>query len=884
MPETRPRLPHPGPPSPRAVAPDLPASLDSAAVEQRFVQQWQGEGRYHYDPSQSRSATFAIDTPPPTVSGYLHIGHVFSYTQTDFVARFQRMCGKNVFYPMGWDDNGLPTERRVQNHFHVRCDPSLPYEPGLSDQLQPASSKTRSGPARHVSRRNFIELCNRVTAEDEQAFKALWMRLGLSVDWRQEYATISQHSRQISQLSFYDLLDKGHIYQSTAPMMWDTGFQTAVAQAEVEDRRIPGASYRLAFGVEGTDRAVQVATTRPELLAACVGLVAHPDDERHAGLVGSRGVTPLFGMPVPIFASELVDREKGTGLVMVCTFGDATDVRWWQEQQLPTRQAIGRNGRLQRLSFEASLRPDAEASYAALVDLPINKARARIVELLRQPGSGPTAGAPVALVGEPERIEHSVKFYEKGDEPLEFIPTRQWFVRLLDKKELLIAQGAKLSWTPEFMGLRYKSWTENLQFDWCISRQRYFGVAIPVWYAVDAEGRPDYGRILRADLTRLPVDPTSDAPPGYTNEQRGRPNGFVGDPDVFDTWFTSSVSPQINTGWMLDPERHRKLFPFDIRPQAHEIIRTWTFYTVVKSLLHEGSLPWSHVLISGWVLDPNRKKMSKSVGNVVTPTEWIDRYGSDAIRYWAGSARLGVDTAFDENVLKVGKRLATKIFHAARFVYQHPEAPGPIIGELDRAFLAELTRLVERATAAYRRFDYTYALSETETFFWGVFTDNYIELVKDRAKRQDASGASAVATLYAGLSVLLRLFAPVLPFVTEEIWSWRLQARTGLPSIHRAAWPTREELAGVEPPRDDRGLQVAIAAIGAVRKLKADAAASMMAAVEDLEITVHPQAQPALEAVRGDVAAAARARELRILGDAALGASEARATARLAPT
>ncbi len=860
---------------------DLPKNFDSAAAEKRWVAEWLSEGRYHYDPSQPRDKTFSIDTPPPTVSGYLHIGHVFSYTQTDFVARFQRMCGKNVFYPMGWDDNGLPTERRVQDYFHVRCDPTLPYEPGLSDKLEPASSKTRSGQARHVSRQNFIELCNRLTVQDEEAFKELWTRLGLSVDWRQEYATIDTKSRRISQLSFYDLLDKGHVYQSTAPIMWDTGFQTAVAQAEVEDRTITGAMHTLSFGVAGSDEVVRVATTRPELLPACVALTAHPDDPRYARLFGGRGVTPLFGMPVPVFPSETVDREKGTGLVMVCTFGDATDVEWWQEQKLPTRQAIGRNGRMQPLAFEGSIRADAEEHYAPLVNLPIKKARARIVEMLRQPGSGPNASAAVALVGEPAPFEHSVKFYERGEEPLEFIPARQWFVRVLDKKDKLLEQGEKLDWTPDFMGERFRSWTENLQFDWAISRQRYFGVAIPVWYAVDADGRVNYSKILRADSRTLPVDPTSDPPPGYTAEQRGQPGGFVGDPDVFDTWFTSSVSPQINTGWMLNPERHRRLFPFDIRPQAHEIIRTWTFYTVVKSLLHENSLPWEHVLISGWVIDPNKKKMSKSVGNVMTPGQWIEKYGSDALRYWAGSARLGVDTTFDENVIKVGKRLATKIFNAAKFVYQQPVAPGEITEELDRAFVLEVARLVERVTTAYERFDYSAALSETEAFFWGVFTDNYIELVKERAKNGGAAAASAAGALDIGLSVLLRLFAPVLPFITEEVWSWRLRAETDAPSIHRAAWPSAVDFVSVAAPGSERLLETAIAAITAVRKLKSEAKVSVMAAVEDLEITVHPDAEAALQTVLGDVTAASRAASAHIRIDASLGIAEARAAARL---
>jgi valyl-tRNA synthetase len=433
------------------------------------------------------------------------------------------------------------------------------------------------------------------------------------------------------------------------------------------------------------------------------------------------------------------------------------------------------------------------------------------------------------------------------------------------------------------MGARFRSWTENLQFDWCVSRQRYFGVAIPVWYQIDGDGAIDYNKIIRADLNKLPVDPTSDAPPGYSNDQRGAPNGFVGDPDVFDTWFTSSVSPQINSGWTLDPEKHKKLFPFDMRPQAHEIIRTWAFYTVVKSMLHENSLPWEHVLISGWVIDPNKQKMSKSKGNVQTPGEWIDRYGADALRYWAGNARLGVDTAFDENVVKVGKRLATKIFNAAKFVYQQPVASGEVTEELDRAFLHELSQLVKRVTTLYDRFDYSGALSETEAFFWGVFTDNYIELVKDRAKSETPAAGSAVAALNLGLSVLLRLFAPVVPFITEEVWSWKLRDETGMPSIHRAPWPSAEDFHGIKSPSTERLLDLTIAAITAVRKFKADAKVSVMAALESLEFIVHPDSVSALRLVIGDLAASSRIAQASIASDASLATGEVRVDAVLAP-
>ena len=694
--------------APRSVlsldAEKLPKHFDAAAAERKWDEAWQRAGLYHYDPARPRGESFVVDTPPPTASGSLHPGHMFSYTHTDIAVRQQRMRGKNVFYPMGWDDNGLPTERRVQNYYHVRCDPSAPYEAGL--RLEPASAKDRKEPPRHISRSNFIEACFEVTREDERSYKELWHRLGISVDWRLEYQTIDDHCRRIAQLSFRDLFEKGELYSSEAPTMWDADFQTAIAQAEAEDRTIAGAFHDLEFAVEGGGRFV-VSTTRPELLAACVGVTAHPEDARYGALFGKRAVTPLFRVPVPIFPSELADPEKGTGILMVCTFGDATDVLWWREHGLALRQLVGKNGRLVAVRFGSPgfESADAEAAnrfYASLAGKPVAGARKAIVELLRQAEGSATGGGP-PLQGEPRPIQHTVKFFEKGERPLEFVPTRQWFVRLLDKKAKLLAKGAQIEWHPPFMGKRFADWTENLSYDWCVSRQRFFGVPIPVWYPLGAGGEPDYERPLVAERDQLPVDPTKDAPKGYAETQRGKPGGFVADPDIFDTWFTSSMTPQIGSHWSLDPKRHAALFPADLRPQAHDIIRTWAFYTIAKAMLHEDQVPWHHAAISGFILDPERKKMSKSKGNVVTPIPLIEQFGADAIRYWAGSARLGVDTAIDENVFKVGKRLSTKLFNAGKFVLSQAAEVRPIACELDRAFTAELRALAARATALVRR-------------------------------------------------------------------------------------------------------------------------------------------------------------------------------------
>ena len=834
----------------------LPKHFGASAAEARWYAEWERLGVHAYDPNRSRDQTFVIDTPPPTVSGSLHVGHVFSYTQTDVIARYQRMRGRSVFYPMGWDDNGLPTERRVQNARHVRCDPTITSSFGPVPAPRPEEFKQ---PPRLVSRPDFIATCLEVTREDEEAFKALWRRLGLSVDWREEYSTIDDRCRHLAQLSFRDLWEKGHLYNVDAPTMWDVDFQTAVAQAEVEDRPTRGAFHHIAFGVEGQDDGFVVATTRPELLAACVGVTAHPDDKRYRPLFGKRAVTPIFRVPVPIFPSELADPEKGTGILMVCTFGDATDIGWWREQGLALRQVVGRNGRLAAVEFgapgwESLDAARANRAYAALVGKTVHSARQLVVEQLRDPANAP-AGSDAPLRAEPQPIEHSVKYYEKGERPLEFVTSRQWFVRLLDKKDALLLKGDEVRWHPDFMRLRYRNWTENLNTDWCISRQRFFGVPIPLWYPLDAAGSPDFERPIVAPAELLPVDPTTDVPPGRRAEERGQPGGFVGETDIFDTWFTSSLTPQISSRWLLDPERHRRLFPADLRPQAHEIIRTWAFYTIAKALLHENAIPWRHVAVSGWILDPDRKKMSKSRGNVVTPMHLLDDYGADGVRYWAASARLGTDTAFDDKVLKVGKRLVTKLFNAGKFVLSQDGEEEPVVAELDRAFVHRLRGLVERVTASLDEFEFAQALQETESFFWHDFTDTYLELVKARARGE--GGGSAIGALRLGLSVLLRLFAPALPYITEEVWSWAFAAEAAQPSIHRAPWPGAADLA-VPPPREPACFDAAVACLAAINKAKSEGGVSVGRGVAAVTLAASPATLARLEPALADVLASAR--------------------------
>ncbi len=861
----------------------LPKHYDAPAAERRWAAQWERDGTYHYDPARPRAESFVIDTPPPTASGSLHPGHIFSYAHADIVARYARMQGRNVFYPIGWDDNGLPTERRVQNYFHILCDPSVPYAPGLV--LEEASASASKEPRRRVSRPNFIEACDRVTRQDERAFKDLWTRLGLSFDWREEYQTIDVRCRRIAQYSFLDLWRKGHVESRHAPTLWDVDFQCAIAQAELEDRSIPGAYCDLEFGVEGGGRLV-ISTTRPELLAACVGVTAHPDDPRHQALFGRRALTPIFRVPVPIFPSERVDPEKGTGILMVCTFGDATDVEWWREQGLPLRQIVQRDGRLAPITFgsagwESLDAGAANRSYAELAGKTLVQARRRSVELLGEPAHSATGqGAP--LQGEPRRIEHVVKYYEKGDRPLELLPTRQWFVRLLAHKEALLRKGAEIAWHPGYMQKRYEDWTQNLNQDWCVSRQRYFGVPIPVWFPLDAEGRRLHEQPILPEEARLPVDPTTDVPPGYDASQRGKPGGFDAETDIFDTWFTSSLTPQISSHWTLDAQRHAALFPADVRPQAHDIIRTWAFYTIAKALLHEDVVPWKHVLISGFVLDPDRKKMSKSKGNAATPLPLVEEHGADAVRYWAGSARLGVDAALDHNVYTGGKRLDTNLFNAGKCALAQS---GPVHGvacELDRAFVARLRELVESATRSCEAWNHAQALQETESFFWSRYTDAYLELVKARARDEDPAGAagrgSAVASLRLGLSVLLRLFAPFLPYISEEVWSWHFAEETGQASIHRAAWPGPRDFEGLAAPDEASSFEIAMACFAAIHKAKADAAVSAGREVEHLSIAANPKTLSKLALVAADVLSAARCREhtLAASDDLADGAFEIR--------
>jgi valyl-tRNA synthetase len=831
-------------------------------LEAKWDAAWEARGTHRFDRASAvRENVFSIDTPPPTASGSLHIGHVFSYTHMDLMARYQRMRGKSIFYPMGWDDNGLPTERRVQNYYGVRCDPSLPYDPSFTPPLEGGeNASSKAADQLPISRRNFIELCERLTVEDEKQFEDVWRKLGLSVDYSLTYRTIGDEAQTAAQRAFLRNLARGEAYQADAPTLWDVTFRTAVAQAELEDKDQPAAYHRLAF--HGPDGDVHIETTRPELLAACVAVVAHPDDERYQHLFGTTVTTPVFGVEVPVLAHHLAQKDKGSGIAMICTFGDITDVTWWRELDLPNRTIIGRDGRIVADAPDVITTDAAKAAYAELAGKTVFSAKAKMVELLKESGE---------LIGDPKPITHAVKFFEKGDKPLEIVSTRQWYIRngARDEKlrETLLERGREVNFAPDFMRVRYENWVGGLTGDWLISRQRFFGVPIPVWYELDADG--EKGTVIVPTEDALPIDPSSATAPGYDESQRGAPGGFIGEVDIMDTWATSSLTPQIAGGWERDPELFDLVFPYSLRSQGQDIIRTWLFSTVLRAELEHGTIPWKNAGISGFIVDPDRKKMSKSKGNVVTPAGMLDEHGSDAVRYWAASSRLGTDAAFDPQnpkQIKIGRRLAIKVLNAAKFVYSFPApelvdprgsssgprgsssepvdprgsssergtsprietSPGSVTNPLDIDMLAELGQVVKIATGCFDDFDHAHALEVTEKFFW-TFCDDYLELVKERAYGAGtaAEQASAVHALRTGIDIMLRLFAPFIPFATEEVWSWTHEG-----SVHTAAWPT--DVIEARPS----GLLGAVGeALVGIRRAKTDAKASQKTEVSSATIT-----------------------------------------------
>lgn len=829
--------------------PRVPEKPALEGVESKWGNSWVQNKTYAFDKTASKENVYSIDTPPPTVSGSLHVGHVFSYTHTDLIARYQRMTGKKVFYPIGWDDNGLPTERRVQNYYGVRCEPSLAFDANFAPPSEPGEKQIP------ISRKNFVELCEKLTLEDEKVFESLFQTLGLSIDWNYTYQTIDKRARRVSQLAFLRNLKRGEAYQAEAPTLWDVTFKTAVAQAELEDRERPGAFHKIGFKKQDGDK-VFIETTRPELLPSCVALVANPDDDRYKELFGKTVTTPLFEVEVPVVAHHLADPEKGSGIAMICTFGDLTDVIWWREFDLPTRGLIGWDGRIVSENPDWISKDSAKQVFEKIIGKTSHSAREVLVAELKNSGD---------LVGEPKPITHAVKFFEKGDKPLEIVTTRQWYIRNggrdQELRTKLLNRGTELKWHPDYMKVRYENWVEGLNGDWLISRQRFFGVPLPLWYKLDANGNPDYEQIIVPDESMLPIDPQSEAPNGFDESQRNKPNGFIGDPDVMDTWATSSLTPQIAASWESDNDLFNRVFPMDLRPQSHEIIRTWLFSTVVRSHLEKNSLPWKNASISGWILDPDRKKMSKSKGNVVTPIDLLEEYGSDAVRYWASMGRPGTDTAFDTGQMKIGKRLAIKILNASKFSLSLNATlnKSDVLLDVDHALLNKLAQVIESATSSFEKYDYTRALEVVETFFWS-FTDDYVELVKERtyANQGPEAASSARAALGITTHTLLKLFAPFIPFVTEEVWSWWQEG-----SIHLQAWPKSSDIITNKNISTD-SLDNVTYILGEVRKVKTENKQSMKAEVKSLEIWANAAVIAQVKNAQKDLIAAGNIKDLKL--------------------
>ncbi|KFI45348.1 valine--tRNA ligase [Bifidobacterium boum] len=855
----------------------LPDKVGVDGLEDKWRKTWDESGVYKFRNTRDRKAVYSIDTPPPTVSGHLHVGHVFSYTHTDIIARFKRMQGFDVFYPMGWDDNGLPTERRVQNYYGVRVDTSLKYDPDFKPPFEGTDGKKINAKDQvPVSRKNFIELCERLTKEDEKQFEELWRSLGLSIDWSQTYHTIGEHPQRVAQKAFLRNLARGEAYQKDAPGLWDVTFQTAVAQAELESREYPGFYHKIAFRFEdGTP--IYIETTRPELLAACGALIANPDDDRYKQYFGQYVYSPLFKVKVPILAHPAAEMDKGAGIAMCCTFGDVTDVEWWRDLKLPTRPIIQRNGRIIMSVPDWIEDPQGRAIFEETEGKTTFSARKIIVDHLRESGD---------MDGEPKPTTRMTNFYEKGDKPLEIVTSRQWYLKNggTDKKlnAELIERGNELNFHPDFMHVRYDNWVNGLNGDWLISRQRFFGVPFPLWYPLDANGEPDYEHPLTPREDQLPIDPTNDVPEGYDESQRDQPNGFTAEKDIMDTWATSSLTPQIVTHWAEPGEENEALFkatfPMDLRPQGQDIIRTWLFSSIDRAHLENHCLPWANATLSGWILDPDHKKMSKSKGNVVVPNKPIKQFGADAVRYWAASARLGLDATYDEGQMKIGRRLAIKLLNATKFALaigredENHHVGSPAVAQwnpadvtepLDRAVMAKMALVIRQATNALNAYEHSKALEVIESFFW-QFCDDYIELVKNRAygtadstgkTPSEAAVKSARTTLGLGLDTFARLLAPYLPYATEEVWSWMHE---GEGSVHRAAWPKPEPYEQAAFKVSPDVLTYAGEALASLRKIKSEAKVSMKTPILSVTLDAVDDAADSIKATLGDIAEAGR--------------------------
>lgn len=710
-------------------------------AEPKWQKFWDENGVYKFDP-KAKGEIFSIDTPPPTVSGKMHLGHSFSYSQQDFIARYKKMKGFNVFYPFGTDDNGLPTKLLIEKEKKVK--------------------------AADMGRKDFVQLCLKVLKDElRPKYIADWKRIGMSCDFEMFYTTINDHCQRISQKSFLDLYKIGREYRTEAPAMYCPKCQTAISQVECEDKELSSFFNDVVFKVDGKD--LIIATTRPELLPACAAVFYHPDDKRYQKYKGKNAKVPLFDFEVPILEDPKADPEKGTGIVMCCTFGDSTDAEWQKAHHLPIKEAINKQGKMTKIS----------GKYEGMS---IETARKMIIDDMKDK----------RLLISQKPIKHAVNVHERCGTPIEFVHSKQWFIKYLDLKEDMLKWGKELNWFPGHMRNRYENWVKGLQWDWCISRQLPFGIPFPVWYCKDCD------EVITADEKNLPVDPVEDKPPVDKCPKCGS-SEFIPEKDIINTWATSSLTPQIAAA--LVPDMYDKIYPMSLRPQAHDIISFWLFNTVVKSRIHNKINPWKDVVISGWALDPHGKKMSKSKGNVVSPQVMIEKYSADCLRFWAAGSKLGDDLPFQEKDFVTGQKIITKLWNAAKFAamhledYNHEEEVE--LEEYDRAVLSKLNVMIENCTKYFDNYEYSKTKNDVEAFFWQNICDYYLEIAKDRLYNPDKRGKmqrkSAQYTLYRLILSTIKMFAPIMPYITEEIYQLYFKKNEKAESVHLSGWPSADK-------------------------------------------------------------------------------------------
>lgn len=806
---------------------DLPKKYDPKEAEPKWQKYWEDNNIYRFDPENTEKEIYSIDTPPPTVSGKMHMGHAFSNSQQDFIARYKRMKGYNVLQPFGTDDNGLPTQTLIQKEKKVK--------------------------ATSMERTDFRNLCLE-TLEKELKPKYIqdWKRLGISCDFNVKYSTIDPHCQKISQKSFLDLYKAGRQYRQEAPAMWCPHCKTAISQVECEDANISSFFNDIVFKVEndGKEEELIIATTRPELLPACVAVFYHPEDKRYQHLKGKEAKVPLFDFKVPILEDERADPEKGTGIVMCCTFGDSTDAEWQKAHNLPIKEAIGKDGMMTEIAGKYK-------------DQRIESARKMIIEDMKDQ----------RLLISQEPISHAVNVHERCGTPIEFVHSKQWFVKYLDLKDDMIKWGNQLNWFPQHMKNRYDNWVNGLQWDWCISRQIPFGIPFPVWYCEDCD------EVILAKEEDLPVDPVEDKPP-VTECPKCQSKNIIPETDIINTWATSSLTPTIVIELFNGKPVYEKLKnnPESMRPQGHDIISFWLFNTVVKSQLHYNMNPWSDCYISGWMLDPKGKKMSKSKGNIIEPQVMIEKYSADALRYMSGGCKLGDDLPFPEKDLLTGQKFITKMWNASKFAIMHLEDYNQEKPEnleaFDRWALAKLNEIIKKATESFDIYEFSKTKQEAEKYFWQIFCDNYLEISKDRLYNPDQRGEeqrrSAQYTLYNVLSSVLKMMSPFTPHITEEIYHLYFKEKENKESIHISDWPTADD--SMIDENIIKAGDNAVAVIAAVRKFKAENSLSLK---EDLKkMIIASKDNESLKPFVDDLKSTTRALEIEFAEEADIEAND----------